>query len=431
MKFFVCGFLALLLQTTCLALETTLGGDITYENFYYWQKLSDPTRTVDHIFYLRPQLDLKLNRKYQIHLKPILRFNSSTEETPERLFLNVQEAYWEAKGDTVRVKLGQNVYHWGVLDGYSTMDVVNGRVLFNPLFADKRGAPTVDVQYDAGPLQIQALYIPVQARTLFPSADSRWLPREVLVNASSEQETVLLPTSFKYYYPGTQELDNALKHNYGLRFSGRHEDIDAALVYFEGSSITPQVRPILEADVVSIQPNILLGKSDIGLIPVYYRQRTAGLSLIWAPSDFVFKFESTYISTISKDPIVPPWLWQSGLGVEYPWSIGETTITFVAQGYHGENKDLKDNMLSSSTRLFDNAGLLAARVAFPSDTNLLLSSVFDFASGGNYMRFQLDRKFYDHFKMEFMGDFLQGKSGSLLGTYTKNDRLNLRISYLW
>lgn len=429
MPFLVSFFL--LFSPIASALETSFGGDFTYENFIYGDQLPQPTRTYDHILHLRPQLDLTFNKISAMHFKPLLRMNTSTQESPEKLFLNVQEAYWEIRKDAFRVRMGQNTYHWGILDGYSTMDVVNGRVLFNPLFSEKRGAPTVDLQYEGEKIKLQGLYIPAQARTLFPSADSRWLPRELLVNVSSPSETVILPSTFNYYYPGYVELDHALDHNYGARLSGRMGDFDAALMHFEGSSITPQVRATFTADLVSFDPRILQGRSDIGIMPLYFRQRSTGLSLSWAPSDIVLKAESTYISSISRDSTIPAWSWQNALGVEMPVYIGETSITLIAQVYRGENKDPIDNLLSSSTRLFDNASLLAARVSFATDTNLLLSAVVDFASGDNYIHCRLDHKLSQSLRAEISVDILEGGPDSMIGTYDKNDRASLKISYLW
>lgn len=263
------------------AAEFEWSGELRGEGQLSVEKLSSPTRQFDGLLQGIVEMDIKYNRRSRMHFKPNLRSNLSTQQKPETLFLNMQEAYWEIKLESTKLKLGSNTYNWGILDGYSTMDVTNGRVLFNPLSSEKRGAPGVHLSHDFESLQIQALYIPQQARTLFPSTDSRWLPREVLVNASTADQTVLLPPTFRYYYPGYQDLQKSLDNNYGLKLDSRFSDFDVSLMYFEGTSITPQTRVLFAADVISINPDVLQARSDIGLIPVYYKQRVVGSSLTW------------------------------------------------------------------------------------------------------------------------------------------------------
>lgn len=418
------------------ALETQFGGNFAYEVFHSPAELPEPTRTTDHILHLTPELDLKFNKRSRMHFKPTLRANVSTEEKPENLFLNVQEAYWEIKTHPIRLKIGQNTYNWGVLDGYSTMDVVNGRTMFNPLATDKRGAPTVDIQYEGDKFQIQALYIPAQARTLPPSADSRWLPRNVIISDTKVKSfTFLVPTSdFNYYYSGYEELDHALDHNFGLRLTGRWGDFDLALMGFEGNTTSPQFLLNVTGTTVVATPGaeVIQVTSDIGLRPVYYRQRAAGLSVVWAPEDFIIKFESTYVDSITETNYIAPWYWQNGLGIEKPFNIGSTSLTFIVQGYYGDNEDPVDNILTSTTRLFDQAALAGLRASFTPETNLLMSYFHDIANDGAYAHLAVDHKFSESLKAELSGDLLTGDPGSsVIGTYDKNDRVVFKLSYLW
>lgn len=413
------------------AAEITWSGEIRSEGHFYIEELPAPTRTTDGILQGTFELDVKFNNRSRMHFKPVVRSNLSTSEKPEQLFLNAQEAYWEIKTEPVKIRLGSNTYHWGVLDGYSTMDVTNGRVLYNPLSSDKRGAPSIHLSSDWDWVQAQALYIPRQARTLFPSADSRWLPREVLINASTAEQTILLPSTFNYFSPGYQELDQALQNNFGVKLDSRWNDFDFSVMYFEGASITPQTRILFSADVVSIDPDILQARTDIGLIPVYFKQQTSALSTTWTQSAFVLKLESTYSKSSSKDSILPPWSWQNGLGVEIPWNFGEVGTTFLIQTYYGENEDALDNLISSSSRLFDRSVLLGIRCSFSTETTLTSSFLYNYRDESSYGRLQFDHKWSTHWKSSLTLDALQGTANTLLGTYDKNDRAILTLSYLW
>jgi len=419
------------------AVETTFSGLIGIEEQYYSDELPEPTRQNDELIYFQPELDLKFNRRSRMHFKPSVRANISTDETPEQVFLNVQEAYWEIKTHPLRLRLGQNTYNWGVLDGYSTLDIVNGRVMFNPLQAERRGAPTVDIQYEGDWLQLQLLYIPAQARTLMPSADSRWLPRDVLINTDSLDQVVLLPPSFRYFYLKKAELDDALSNNYGARLTSRWNDFDFSLMFFEGSSQMPQftiVAPFVlvdPGDPVLGTPEVIQATGDVGITPLYFRQRAVGGSIVWAPSDLILKLESTYVDSISKNPLISEWAWQNGVGIEYPWNIGTSSFTSVLQVYYGENKDPVDNMVSSAGRLFDRAAIFGTRWSLSTDFNCLFSFLYDYEFETNYLRLAMDYKFTDNFRIDIAGDFIDGDRGTFLGSYAKNDRYSLKLSYLW
>lgn len=421
----------LLLPLFSFSAEFEWSGEFRSEGHFYSEQLSAPTRTTDAILQTNADFDLKFNSLSRMHFKPLLRSNLSTNEKPENLFLNLQEAFWEIKTQPMKIKFGSNTYHWGILDGYSPMDVTNGRVLFNPLSSEKRGAPSLQLSSEFDELQIQALYIPKQARTLFPSTDSRWLPREVLINTTNADQTVLLPPSFRYYYPGYEDLENALENNFGFKTDARFGDFDLSLTYFEGASITPQTRVLATFDVVSINPDILQARTDIGLIPVYFKQRMTGFSTTWTQDSFLLKVESIYSKSNSNDPIIPPWSWQNGLAVEIPVSFGETSATFLLQTYYGENKDALDNMISSSSRLFDRSVLMGARMAFSTETSFTASLLYDYRGKSFYGRAQADHKWTQRWKSSLTLDVLEGDPDTLLGTYDRNDRAVATLSYLW
>jgi hypothetical protein len=424
-------FLLPLLTLFSWSAEHKFGAKLDYESYYYGADLGHPTRTNDQILRFEPTYDVKFNKRTRITIKPTLRSNLSTKESPENFFFNPKEAYMEVKQSQFRVRLGENTYNWGAMEAYSPLDVVNGRTLFNPLAADKRGAGALDLLFEGKSFQIQALYIPYQARTLLPSTDSRWLPRNLLLNTVSGNDSLLLPPTFDYYYPYSEGITAAVQNNYGFKASARTGDFDFNAVFFEGSAITPQVRPIVTADIISINPNVLQARSDIGLIPVYYRQQTMGANIVWAPSDLIVRLESSYGKSLSDSTIVPPWLWQSALGIEKPTSLGSTSLTIIAQTYYAKNKDPIDNLVSSSNRLFDKAVVLGVRWAYSDDKTFLFSSLYNYKDHSYYLHLNYDWKITDHLKWTIGGDLLEGDPDTLLGTYNKNDRVTMLFSYFF
>lgn len=424
-------WLLTLLILTAQGAETRWNGTLSSETFTYFEEAPDPTRTVDTLIWLKPELDVKINKRSRFFLKPILRINPSTEESPEYCFFNPAEMYWDIKLKSLRINLGSNIHNWGNLDGYSPLDIVNGKTLYNPLASDRRGTPMVDIALSGEDIKFQALFIPKQARTLLPSADSRWLPRQFIVNASNENETVLLPSTFQYYYPGYIEFNHALDANFGARLSKTWGALDSHLIYFQGMSNNTQISPTFQADVVAIDPLVLQARSDIGIYPVYFRTETTGVSFVWAPSDIIFKLESAYARTMEKHPTLPDWSWQSGLAVEVPSQIFSLNTTTVFQYYYGENKDPAENLVSSSSRIFDRAALIGQRVEWMDGMDSFVSLLYDYENQGHLIIAKLNYSLSDNWKASGELDFLDGDDDSILGTFKNNDRFVFTLSYLW
>lgn len=401
------------------------------ETFAYFKDSPAPTRQTDPVLWFKPELDIKWNSRSRFLMRPTVRANPATEETPEQIFLNPAEFYWDIKVGNFRIDIGSNTHNWGVLDGYSPLDTVNGRTLFNPLSSDRRGAPMLDVAYSGDSFKLQTLYIPKQARTLLPSTDSRWLPRNYIVNASALDETVVLPQSFNYYYPGYIELDHALDNNFGAKLSTTWDSLDANFIYFNGMANNTQVSPVFQADVLQIDPLVLQARSDIGILPVYYRTETVGAGLVWAPSDIIYKLETSYARTLERATTLPEWSWQSGIGMEAPAQIGSFSTTTVLQFYYGENKDPAENLVSSSSRIFDRAALIGQRVQWAEGVDSFASVLYDYENSGYLFIAKLNYLFNDHFRGAAELNLLDGDDESILGTYRTNDRAILTLTYIW
>lgn len=88
------------------AAETRWNGTLSSETFAYFEKAPEPTRSVESLLWLKPELDIKINKRSRFFLKPILRINPTTEESPEYCFFNPAEMYWDIKLNKIR-KIGR------------------------------------------------------------------------------------------------------------------------------------------------------------------------------------------------------------------------------------------------------------------------------------------------------------------------------------
>jgi hypothetical protein len=413
--------------------QAHFNGMLGFERQTYFKDLGEPTRTADNLIHFRPEYDYRFNKKSHFFLKPFLRANLSTDETPENYFLNVKEAFLEVNTHPFRTRVGMNTHNWGVLDVYSPADNVDGRVLFSPLAADKRGTPSIDIQYDHRAFQLLFLYIPKQSRTLFPSADSRWLPRKYISSSSSEDGSIFVPpTAFHYEYNQYEELNNALKNNFGVKLSGQISSADLSVSFFQGSGINPEIEPTVSTTLVEPgPPPVSVIDPNVTLTPIYFRQNIYSANLVRTFDKMILKLETTYSESISKDDRIPARYSQSGFGIEVPWDLTSREVTTFFQIYYGDNKKSTNNVLNSSTRLFDRVAILGTRVAMTSKTNIVGSIMHDYSSDGYYINFTYDRKWTSKIKFSVAVDIIGGRQVSLLNTYNDNDRVNLGLTYLW
>lgn len=412
------------------AADFSFNGQASYEPYLYWQDLPAPTRKYDHVLHFRPELELK-GPNDRIVLKTPVRANPSTDDDKEKVFVNFQEAYWEYTNYPVRTRLGMNTFSWGLMDGYSPLDITNSRVFFNPLSSEKLGSPALDIKYEGDGWSAQAIYIVKQPRSVLPSTDSRWLPRELLINPSTTEGTILLPPTFNYTYPATVELNDSRDHNFGIKLTKRLSTLDLSAVAFEGNSATPQFDVFLNGTVVSTIPLVIQATSDIELVPVYYRQRTFGAQITWAPSSFIVRLENAYTDNLSEATALPGWSNQTAFGIEKQFYLGSTSLTTILQGYYGQNDDLKDNLVSSGPRIFDKAALVGLRFGFSTRTSLLLSTMYDISSNSYFIHSNFSSKLSESWTYSAILEFIEGSEDSLIGSYNNNDRLVFNIGYNW
>lgn len=411
----------------CLESHASFSGNLKSSTDQYPYDLGEPTSV------LIPYLSLELNgkhklaRKLRFEWKAIALSNLESEYSPEKLYGDLPEGYfeWRATGST-RVRLGMNTMNWGVVDISSPSDVVNTSAFFHPMRSLKRGAPMIELDWDKEVFGIQAIYIPRQQRPLLPSSDSRWLPREVLVNVDSQFGRILIPEFLEYEYLPAEELDHALDHNAGLRLSSHFGSLDMFAMHFEGAAPSPKVRPTI--NIVG-SGNDWTAVSPFQLAPVSYRVRTSGFGFVWAGENWIYRAETAYQHTISNDPLVQPWSWASALAAETNMNIGSSTVTWLLQYYYTQNPQAPDNLISSSYRLFDKTTVLGMRWQ-ASESVLILGSLLYEANGdGTFALLGFENKMSDALKWGLSWrDFRAPKEG-LIKTFDKNDHATLDLIY--
>jgi hypothetical protein len=346
----------------------------------------------------------------------------------EKLFADLPEAFIEVKSGSQKLRAGMNTVNWGVVDGYSPSNVLNTSAYFSPLRTYRRGSPMVEWQTGGEAFALHAVYIPRQPRAILPETNSRWLPRDVLLNTYSAFPQLDLPEVPEYTYLGEHELDHARTHNYGLKISSHVGSVDLQVTHIDGASPFPKVVP--RPEIFSGANNFYLA-NPIALIPISYRTRTTGGGLTYAREKWIYRLESAYQHTISDNANLQPYSWTSAAGVETNFEMGSSALTVIAQYYYTQNPQSADNQISSSYRLFDRTGALALRWPVNDNWTFSASSLYETKSKGLFWTANLEEKLSENMKFGLGWRDFSAANPGLIKTYEKNDHVTLDLSYFF
>ena len=409
-----------------MAGEFDFGIEAAAEPQVYFQTLPNPTRQQDQVVRVTPNAKYK-SGSVRFQTQFTARTNSASKVPVEQFLLNLTEAFLEWRKYPVNLKLGVNTHNWGYMDGFSPLDVVNTKVYLDLLNSEKRGSPGLDITYEADTWSFQGLYIPVQQLPVMPATDSRWLPRFFLIDTALDDITLQLPKEFDYIYGSEEIFDQALANNFGFRFQKRFSKADLGLVYFEGVAQAPQFG--IEVTGSLIDANTILVDSDVRLTPLFHRQRVSGVQLAYTISDIILKIESAYTEAITNNSEIPTWTYQNALGLEIPFYIGSRTLNVLVQGYYGDSDIGKDNLLSSSTRIFDESAALGFRYGIDSHTSILATGVYDFSTDSYFAHAQFNKGIGKYAEVMLAYDFFAGEETTLLGSFNRNERVTFRLAF--
>jgi hypothetical protein len=323
--------------------------------------------------------------------------------------------------------------NWGTMDIYSPMDVVNQRVYFYPLDPPKRGAPMIDFQVADNGWSFTALYIPWQAKAILPSTDSRWLPRQTLLNLQDNEGKLLLPTNPQYNYGDATQLNDALENNFGFNLSKHWDSLDVHLIYFNGTTSEPTFNwtTATPAQTVSLTPPVLQLNGTITLLPVYYRTETTGFGFSTTAGPVIIRGETAYTNAISSgaNDYFSAWSWQNALGVEKNFDFSSTTLTVVLQYYNGKYPNPADNLISSRVRLFDNTPALGFHWSLSDDKTIYGMVMYEIPQDGAIAVLGYQMKLTDSIHWDISYRELTANKPGLIQTYNDNNHADMKLIY--
>ncbi|MGZ3775402.1 MAG: hypothetical protein ACXVCN_16880, partial [Bdellovibrio sp.] len=346
--------------------EWSLHLDTKLEDTVFPSSYGEDTNNDLYKLELDPNYNWKYLDTWRVSLKPTYIANPNNNSTEERSFFDLTEGFIRYQGETASIQAGNNLFSWGVTDGYNPLDIINPRQYFDPFHNRKLGTPSVTFSQTIDIWDYDLVYIPQNKSALLPGTKSRWLPRKVFVPQTTDNSVVLLlPETLRYNYSSRTNLDNALDNNAAIRVQRHGSFLDLALSFYEGVASFPLVQPVVTGNIIQISPKTIIQVDpDVLLNTKNYRVRQGGLSLVTSQWDFLFKYVTSYSQSIGTDPLLPGWIHENVLGLEKNFNLGKSGNLIGILQHSFISSQRKNDSNLSFTEIFRRAWMIGGRATW-------------------------------------------------------------------
>jgi len=411
----------------------SLATDAKIESVYWSQPYGEDTNNTLNRLSLIPTLIGKRGETYRFFFKPYFQWDPENKSSEERVFADIGEAYLKLRGENSSLQIGSNIVNWGVTDGYNPMDILNTRQYFDPLRAVKLGAPSVLLTHNTEISEQELIYIPQQRASILPGLQSRWLPREIFIPTTIDNNTILLlPDHLNYSYESREVLDKALNNNVGLRLQWHFGAVDISLTGYEGVAGFPLIQPEVTGTIVQISPTIILQTDpDVKLHLKYYRQRAGGFSWVSSQWNFLFKYATNYSQSLSETPLAPGWTHESIVGLEKNFNIGREGLLVAILQYSFISNEKENESNLSVTDIFRRSWMAGGRFSWGDNWTVTALGLYDTNHFSQFQQYTIARRFLDAWTLQLSAELIAGDPSTPLGVYNENDNYRLSLSRSW
>ena len=387
-----------------------------------------------------------LGKHWSFIWQPIIEYNPSVKEfdldrenvesNSERIFYQFSKAYIRFRWSNFRLLIGNTTYPWGKHEGFSPLEVVNSSRYINPINTEKLASPSMSLKWNlSDSIDVETIYIPIKSKMVLPGENSRWLPRNIYVTRTLRDGTLLiLPPDLQYHYQEAEELDKARHNNFAVRIRKKSANMDLSAIYFEGAANVPSVnlsiRAIGDIPGEGESPELRV-QPDVGLIPVYYKVRTYGGSIVYTGLDTIFRLEGAFTDQISTatDKALPGSSTELAFSVEKEFFIMGKSFTGLLQGNWGDYESSPENGITSLSRIFERGLLLGFRYSHSKELSFIGSVFADLNYSGSIYTLYTNYKLYNNISATLIGSILNGEGTTPLGTYKDNDLISFNLQY--
>ncbi|MES2962797.1 MAG: hypothetical protein V4760_02830 [Bdellovibrionota bacterium] len=365
--------------------------------------------------------------KFSLRIHPYLYGNTVHQSWERPVTVDPRQLFLEYSHESFYARAGYDTLRFEGTDGVNPMDIASMKDLGDPLASPTRASGGLQLGYSGENTDFQIMYIPRQTESSLAGETSPWWPRRLTLPLRTESTELLLPERVEYKILSRREENEALSNNVTARLQFRSSYGDLAIAGFEGASEIPALHPILTATPVSIgAKSVFLLQSPVQIIPIDFRRRTVA-GLISVPvSSWIFRVAARYDQPIGDSKNVPTWSEQSVAGVEKTLEIGSNSVIVIVQGSWSRRPE--GSSLLSLQDIFDRAILLGLRYPMGESWSFLASGFSNTKDGSWIAQATVSRRWENGWSVDAGWMGLEGPAGSLLGSFSENDRASLKVT---
>lgn len=359
-----------------------------------------------------------------------------------RTHADIREAYWLHEGDGWDTVIGINRVFWGVTESRHLVNVINQVDGVEDIDGeDFLGQPMINLNVDSDFGRFGFYVLPGFRERTFVGDDDRLRGPLPVDESRSEIE-------------GSWDEASV---DFAVRYENTFGPADLGLSYFHGISREPWMAPRVNSDfgfienianswledqnsigdlqdlrdavcdVADCDDGVIGSFSELVLAPRYEKIDQFGVDMQAAQGNWLFKFEGLVRFGHGDSPI-----FAAVGGTEYTFfDVGESGIDVGLLGeYLYDSRDT--DRIDVPQTIFENDVFLGSRIAFNDigGTSILGGATVDVDSQEIAASIEMSTRIVDNLSASIVGRFfLNEEEDSLLYTISKDDFINLRLTY--
>lgn len=353
-------------------------------------------------------------------------------------YMEVKELYLAHSMGEVDLRIGLQRFSWGRLDEYPVNDLFNPwdytRFIIRPMEERKIGVPAVSATMSKTDWTYQAVWVPWLVPYRLPKANERWSLIGAALSDIPERDVVSREPDLP---PRTLENSSA-----GFRIQHMGE-IDWAFDLFHGFDPRPVFRTT-RMRVTDAGGELLI---DPGYVPSFHKITSIGMEAACVMDSLSLRGEAAYAfgrvfdkrwelwgfpdellpGTTRLNPVeVKRDTFDYGIAADYRLRE-DWMLTLQAQQTLIVNRPSSLYDRDIETLLWANLRVFWMNQKIETDLNL----AYNPEHGACMLRPSAYYVFSDSWKAGILGLVLDGPAQSLFGRYSKNDQIEMELTYSW
>lgn len=392
-----------------------ISGRIQYDHISYFNQKDGKTNNRNEGF-LQIELGKKYGKGSQWRSVTELREDMSDSK---RNRIWIDELWMKQSVGFLDFSIGKQLISWGTTDGINPVNNINPIDYRDLLDTDDEriGVYGVRAQIFLNSSDFDIFWSLFPSTGKLPGLDSRWFPSPEMMGIPQELINAGIPISINESTPKMNLNDGEI----GFRFRKRFSGFDFAASYYNGYDHLPEYIPDTTG-LYSSEPTLIFRSS-------FHRQQVAGIELAIAlPNGFGFRGESALFIPDSDVKNYNNYI-QSAVGFDRSFIFSNSTLLAILQYVYDYNLGEEPYEPLDLRHIFKNSLMSNLEWNFNNGIEINLTSFYNFDKGDFILRPEFSYISPKGLRISVLTDIIEGESNTFFGSYSKNDRVQCKVSY--